>query len=120
MSVVINRSGTSAVIHVTANATYVIAGNSSVSNIATQNEVLTDGYITQAWWGAANGGYWEVKRDTTTILVLTETGYVDYAGAGASLVANSASDIVFSLVGTAKGYCMIEVQKAPTSTGYTT
>ena len=120
MAVIINRPGTSAVIHVTANATYVIAGNSSVSNVASGDEILTGGSITQAWWGAANGGYWEVKRDTTTVLVFTESGYCDYAGAGASLVANASGNVVFTLSGTTTGYCMLEIQKAPTDTGYKT
>lgn len=119
MAVIINRAGTSAVIHTTANGTYVIAGNSSVSNVATEDEVLTGGYITQAWWGVANGGYWEIKRDNTTVLVFTESGYSDYAGAGASLVANATGNVVFTLVGSNTGYCMLEIQKAPTSTGYT-
>lgn len=120
MSVIINRLGTSAVIHTAANATYVIAGNSSVSNVASDGEVLTGGNITQAWWGVANGGYWEVKRDDTTVLVFTESGYADYAGAGVSLVANSTGNVVITLNGSNAGYCMLEIQKTPTITGYTT
>jgi hypothetical protein len=120
MSVIINRLGTSAVIHTAANATYVVAGNSATSNIATGSEVITGGSITQAWWGVANGGYWEVKRGSSTVLILTESGYADYAGAGVSLVANSTGNVVITLNGSNAGYCMLEIQKTPTITGYTT
>lgn len=123
MATVINRSGTSAIVHVTANDTVVIAGNTSVSNIASSGEVLTGGSITQIWWGTASNttsvGYWEVKRGSNTVLVLTETGSEDFAGSGAALTADAAANVVITLNGSTKGYLMFEVQKQPTSTGYT-
>lgn len=118
MPTIINRSGLSAVFHTSANATIVVAGNSSVSNIASQNEVLTGASITQAWYGSA-GGHWVIQRGSNTVLVLDSTGYVDFAGAGASLTISSTANVVMTLVGASNGYCMIELQKEPTSTGYT-
>lgn len=119
MATIINRSGTSAVVHITTSNSIIVAGNSTTSNIASQDEVITGGAIAQIWWGAANSGYWTVKRGTTPLLTLTESGYKDFAGAGASLIANSSSTINCTLVGTSDGYIMIEVQKIPQSTGYT-
>jgi len=122
MPTVINRNGLSAVIHVTANSTVVIAGNSSVSNIASGNstvyETLTGGNITQIWWGAP-AGYWTVKRGANTVLVLSESGYLDFAGCGSSLMIDATANVVANLVTSTTGFLMIEVQKTPTSTGYT-
>lgn len=119
MPTIINRSGTSAVFHTAANATITVVGGSGVSNIASPGETISGGAITQVWWGASGAGYWNVKRDTTPLLTLSGTGYVDYAGCGASLTANSTSTIVCELVDTSNGYILIEVQKIPQSTGYT-
>lgn len=119
MAVMINRSNISAVVHVTANVTIVVAGNSSVSNIASPGEELTGASITQVWYGVANGGLWRVKRGSNTVLVLESTGYVDFAGAGASLIVDPSANIVATLEGTTNGYLMLEVQKNPATTGYT-
>ena len=123
MATIINRSGLSAVVHITANATVVIAGNSSVSNIASgtgpsNEEILTGGYVTQVWWGAP-GGYWTVKRGSNTVLVLSETGYLDFAGCGTSLTVDAAANLVANLTTSSTGFLMVEVQKTPTNTGYT-
>jgi hypothetical protein len=119
MPTIINRIGSSAVFHTNANTTVVVAGNSSVSNIATPNEVLTGASITQVWYGCASGGHWVVQRGSNTVLVLSESGYMDFAGSGASLVLHSTANVVMTLVGASNGYCMVELQKEPTSTGYT-
>lgn len=119
MATIINRSGTSAVVHITTSNSIVVAGNSTTSNIASNNEDITGGAIAQVWWGAANSGFWTVKRGSTPLLTLTDTGYMDYAGCGASLIANSSATIDCTLVGTTNGYIMIEIQKIPQSTGYT-
>lgn len=125
MATVLNRNRTSAVVHLNANATITVTGNSSVSNIAwgsgnTQiEETLTGASIVQVFWGAADGGYWNVKRNTTLVLTLPDTGTMDFAGSGCSLVANSAETVVAELVGTANGFLMIELQKIPMGTGYT-
>jgi len=119
MPTIINRSGSSAVVHVNANSTIVIAGTSAVSNVASVGETLTGAYITQVWWGAP-AGYWTIKRGSNTALVLSETGYLDFAGAGASLTIDASADIVANLVTSSTGFLMFEVQKTPTSTGYTT
>ena len=119
MSIIINRPGTSAVIHVTANATINAVGNTTNSTIATGSEVLTGAAITQVFWGGAGDGYWTISRNSTLLLTLTDTGTMDFAGSGCSLIANSAENIDIKLVGTGNGHLLMEVQKIPTSTGYT-
>jgi len=119
MSIMINRPGTSAVIHITANATINAVGNTTNSTIASGAEVLTGAAITQVFWGASGGGYWTISRDTTLLLTLTDSGTMDFAGSGCSLIANSDMAIEAKLVGTGNGHLIIEVQKIPMSTGYT-
>lgn len=116
MAVTINRKNTSAVIHLTANSTITVAGNSSTSDIATSNEVLTGCTIVQAFCGAGDGGYWIVKRGANTALVLDSTGYYDFAGSGMSLTMDPGATIVATLNGSANGYLMLEVQKIGTFT----
>lgn len=113
MAVTINRKNTSAVIHITANAVINVAGNSTTSDIATGNEVLTGVTIVQAFCGAGNGSYWTVKRGANTVLVYDSTGYYDYAGAGMALNVDTGGTIVANLVG-GVGYLMLEVQKIGT------
>lgn len=116
MAVNINRKNTSAVIHLAANASITVAGNSSVSDIAIGNEVLTGCTITQVFCGSSsgNGAYWTVKRGANTVLVLDSTGYYDYAGSGMALNIDVGATIEANLVNGTDGYLLIEVQKIGT------
>jgi len=124
MSTIINRNRTSAVVHVSSNATIVVTGNSSVSNIAFGDgnsqieETLTGASISQVFWGSAPGAHWNVKRGTTLVLTLPNAGSIDFAGSGCALTANSANAVVVELVGASNGFLMIELQKIPMGTGY--
>lgn len=111
-----NRKNTSAVIHITASNTVVVAGNSSVSDIAIGNEILTGCSITQVFCGSSsgNGAYWTVKRGANTVAVLDSTGYYDYAGAGMAITVDSGGTLVANLVNGTDGYLLIEVQKQGT------
>jgi len=111
--VIANRKNLSATLHFTANATVTIAGNSSVSGIALDNEVLTGAYITQMWYGTPSGAvaYWEVKRGSNTVAILDSTSYTDYAGAGNPIKLDSNGTLVVNLIGTNAGYLMVELQK---------
>lgn len=113
MAVVLNRKNLSVTVHNVANATYIVAGNSSVSNIATSDEVLTGAHIKQVWYGSPSGstGYWMVKRGSNTVLVLEGTGYLDFAGNGSMLKLDPAANLVFELVGSANGFIMVDLQK---------
>lgn len=119
MPTIINRNKTSAVVHVTSNTTITVSGNSSVSNIAfgdgnTQiEETLTGASISQIFWGSAPNAYWNVKRGTTLVLTLPNSGSIDFAGSGCALTANSANAVVVELVGSANGFLMMELQKIP-------
>lgn len=109
-----NRKNLNVVIHCTANATLVIAGNNSVSNVATSDEVLTGASIKQVWWGTDGSGTWLIKRGSNTVAVYDSTGWHDYAGNGSMLSKDASANVVIQLVGTANGFIMIELQKIGT------
>lgn len=119
MTVLINKKGLSAVIHLTANATINVVGNSTVSDIAVGNEVITGATITQIWYGSANGGHWEIKRGSNTALVVDSTGYMDFAGNGITINKDvDAATLVANLNSTTTGFVVIELTKQPTSSIY--
>lgn len=119
MPTIINRRGASAVVHVVANTTVVITGNSSTSNIAfgggnTQiEETVTNGYVSQVWWGTDGAGYWTLARGSNTYLTLNNSGHMDFAGHGAAITADSTANAVLTLNNTANGFLMVEFQKLP-------
>lgn len=98
-------------VHVTANSTVVVAGNSSVSNIALSGEEVAAAHISQIWWGAANGGFWTVARGSNTVAVLPDTGYFDFAGSGVALQQDQVANLVITLTGSVNGFLLLEGQK---------
>jgi hypothetical protein len=108
-----NRKNLSTTLHFVSNGTVVIAGNSSVSDIAIDNEVVTGAYITQVWYGSPSGSvaYWEVKRGANTVAILDSTSYTDFAGNGNALRLDAGATLVANLVGSTAGYLIVELQK---------
>jgi hypothetical protein len=113
MAVLHNRKNTSVTIHDAANATYTIAGNTSSSNVATLDEVLTGASIKNVYYGSA-GGAWNVKRGANLVLTLNGTGFLDFAASGNLLKKDSTGTLVLELVGTANGFIQMELQKEGT------
>lgn len=112
LTVISNKPRTSAVFHVAgANASIVVAGNNSVSNVAIGTEVLTGAYITQTVWGCDGTGYIVVKRGTTPVAIYDSTGQHEYAGTGMPITVGQTADINVEFVGSANCFIMFEVQK---------
>jgi hypothetical protein len=118
MAVIINKKGLSAVIHITANATINVAGNSSNSDIAIGDEVITGATISQIWYGCGNGAYWEIKRGSNTVLHVESTGYMDFAGNGVALNKDVGGTLVANLNSSQTGTLIIELTKIPVSSIY--
>jgi hypothetical protein len=117
VSVISNRAGTSAVFHVTsANATLVVAGNNSVSNVASSGETLTGAYITQAVWGCDPTGYIVIKRGTTPVAFYDSTGQHEYAGCAMPITVGQTANINIEFIGSANCFIVFEVQKVGTFT----
>ena len=98
-------------LQVTANATITVSGNSSVSNIALSGEVVNAAHISQVWWGCANNSYWKIDRGSNNLLILPQTGYLDFAGNGVGLQQDQTATIVITLVGPDPGFLVLEGQK---------
>lgn len=110
-----NKKNLSVVIHADANTTLTIAGNSSVSNVATSDEILTGAAIKQVWYGSESG-FWKVLRGSNTVGVYDSTSWIDYAGTGVMLTKDVGATLVLQLNGSANGYIMVELQKIGTFT----
>lgn len=107
-----NRKNLSTTVLFTGNSTITIAGNSTVSDIATGDEVITGASITQIWVGSpsGNGAYWTIKRGSNTVAVWDSSGYFDYAGNGNALTLDKTGTLVVELT-TGPGTLLIELQK---------
>jgi hypothetical protein len=100
MATIINRSGSSVIIHLTATQ-----GATTVDALA--GEDVTGLNISQVWWGTT--GNWVIDRTTSGLLVLTESGHFDFAGDGCALTHERTADITATLTGT--GFLIMELQK---------
>ena len=112
-SILQNKKNLALVIHSSGSNTITIAGNSSTSNVAISDEILTGAAIKQVWWGSQpnEGACWIVKRGSNTIGVYDSTGWTDYAGNGGMITKDAGATLVLELVGTSNGYIMIDLQK---------
>jgi hypothetical protein len=115
VTVISNKPRTSAVLHVTApTTTVVIAGNTTQSAIASNNEVLTGAFITQAAWGM-QGGAILIKRGANTVAVYDSTGQHEYAGCGMPIRTDQlAANLTVEFTGTSNGFIIFELQKLGT------
>lgn len=120
MSILINKKGSSAVIHLTANATINVAGNTTTSDIATDGETVTGAYISQVWYGTSNvsTGYWELKRGSNTVGIFSTTGHMNFVGGGIALKQDVGATLVANLNSAEAGFIVIELTKSPTNSVY--
>lgn len=106
----------------TANDNVIIAGNSTSSNVAISDEILSGGVITQIWFGSPSGNaaYWQIKRGANTILIADSTSYMDFRGTGASLTIDNSANLTANLVGSTSGTLIVELKKIPAANGFPT
>jgi hypothetical protein len=116
VTVISNKPKLSAVFHVSAaNASLVVAGNNSVSNVASAGETLTGAYITQASWGCDPNGYIVIKRGTAVAAVYDSTGQHEYAGCGMPITVGQTANLSVEFVGSSNCFIVFEVQKVGTN-----
>lgn len=109
-----NKKTTTAYILFTANTSLTIAGNSSVSDIAVDNENLSGAVIQRAWCGSSSGdgSYWTVKRGANTVAVYDSTAFIDYAGNGLVLSFDPDATLVANINGSVlTGTLILELKK---------
>ena len=115
------RYGTATILF-TSNDTVTVAGNTTSSNVAVSDEILTGATITQMWCGSPSGNaaYWTVKRGANTVFVADSTAYIDFRGNGSGLTLDEAGTLVANLVGATVGTLIIEIKKRPGANGFPT
>lgn len=112
VNIISNKKNASVIVHVTSsNATLVVAGNNSVSNVAISTENLSGAHISQIAWGCDGNGHIQILRGANLVAVYDSTGYVDYSGNGLALTTHKEANITINFVGSANGYCLFELQK---------
>ena len=117
-TIVNNKFGSKVTLHTTATASANIVGNSSTCDIALVNpvsgvtETISAAHIRQVWWGCANGTNWTVTRGANNVLVLNNSGKMQFSDMGSAMSEfQAAANIVFTLVGTGAAFCRVELQK---------
>lgn len=110
MPIIKNQINGSVTIQTSANGTFKIAGNNSVSNVTASNtEVISNGRITGIFWGVSGTNTWTVKRGANTVAVLTNSGFISGIQ-NIALDTDSPADLVLELSG-GTGAITIEVKK---------
>lgn len=106
-----NRAGRSSTVHVSsANATVVVAGNTSASNLASNGETVLGGYIRQVAWGTDAGSV-QIKRGGNIVATLNNTGTMNLTELGLHLTVSAAANIDVQFVGSANGFVVMDIQK---------
>lgn len=109
-----NKKNLAATLHFTgANSTVIVAGNTTNSNVATGNETLTGGVITQLYWGVDTGSV-QILRGANIVATLTQSGSKDFAASGLALTKDQSANVNVNFVGTANGYVLMELVKTGT------
>lgn len=113
MTTIANRLGSSAVLHFTSNSTIVVAGNTSVSNVAaSNNEIVVGGSVITALWGTAeSAAYWTIKRGANTVAVLSGTGSMDFSTFATPLNMDPTANVVVALNSALPGFLIIKIHK---------
>lgn len=108
-----NNEGT-AVIHLSANASLTIEGNTGVSDVATVGEVVQSAKVSQIWFGTGPANsFWSITSGNTVTTVGGGSGHINFAGHGASipLEPGETLDVTLTNATDGQGFIMIELKK---------
>jgi len=109
--IISNKKGGSITFHAIANVSMTIVGNTSASNVAIGDEIVSGASIKRVWWGT--DGVIVVKRGSNTVLQLTQSGYMPFADHGGAINIDMAASFVATLP--ANGFIIVELAKVYTS-----
>jgi len=107
---VISNTKNKTVLHFVATTTTVVAGNNTVSNIASNSAATVLGATVRKVVHGAQGGYWTLARGANTVAVLVNSGAIDLSSMGLSLPMDAAANVVATLSG-GTGFITIELGK---------
>jgi hypothetical protein len=95
MAVISNQLKGKVVLHYVANsANVIIAGNSTVSNVALSTENIGGATVRKVAW--SSNGTWTVARGANTLLILHGAGSIDFSAMGMGLNLDPAANISFT------------------------
>lgn len=103
------------VIRDVANASYVVAGNNSVSNIAAPTETVASAYVSKVFW--STDGQIVVKRGANTLFNLQNSGSWDFGEAGIVITQDAAAAVNVTH-SSANSTIVLELRKSATVEGY--
>lgn len=109
------KNGTFSVLFTASNTGFIVAGNTTNSNVALTGENLAGATVLQAWFGSPSGNaaYWQLKRGANTIMVFDSTAYIDFRGNGLGLDVDMTANVAANLIGTTVGTLIVEFKKQP-------
>ena len=104
----------------TSNDSITVAGNSSVSNVAIGDEILTGASITKIWFGSPSGNaaHWVIKRGSNAVFVVDGSQMIDFSGEGSSITLDTDATLVANLVGSGTGTLIVQLRKIPAANGF--
>lgn len=110
--IVFNQPFGRTLIWANSNTTIVVAGNSTVSNIATTNEVVESADIMRVWWGSSASNTWTVSRGANVVLYLNPTSdvHADFQEKGCGFALDNTANVVCN-VSDASAFILIELGK---------
>lgn len=97
---------------ITSNSNIVIGGNSSVSDIAMSNEVITGAGITQIWFNSSSGAaYWTLSQGSNTLITGGSSTQLDFKSNQGSISLNGTANLTANLVGSNTGLVFLTLSK---------
>lgn len=112
--VVLRNNEGSAVIHLSANASLTIEGNTGVSAISSVGEVVESAKISQIWFGTGPANsFWTITSGNTVTTVGGGSGHLNFAGMGTliPLEPGNTLDVTLTNATDGQGFIMIELKK---------
>lgn len=106
---IIHNTPSRTVISATANATYVIAGNNTVSNVGVAGQNVLSASITRVWW--STDSVVTIQRGSNTILTLRGNDDWNFKEAGISLGQDATANLVINCGTTANVSVIVEISK---------
>lgn len=116
-SVVSNKTQGSVTLHFTGNnETIVIAGNSSVSNIANPGEFVTSASVAKVIWGThIPDSHIVLRRGANTIAIFNNSGEINYNSMSMPITLWNTANLSVEFVDAGNAYCMIQLNKISTA-----
>lgn len=92
-----------------ANATLVVAGNSSVSNCAVSGETVVGATVAKVIWGTDSGSI-TLKRGANTVAVYNNSGFITYDAFALPITVSPTANVTVEFT-SANAYIIVSLHK---------